>query len=69
MKKIIGIASKWLMKSGGNTIIEGVEVVGKNKINKLKITAVIIAVLGLLLLTGSISEETFIVLYKESSPF
>jgi hypothetical protein len=31
----------------------------------MKLTAVIIVVLGLLLLTGAISEETFILLFDE----
>ena len=66
MKKVIGLVSNWLMSSkGAKTIVDGVEVVGKNKLNKMKLTAVIIVVLGLLLLTGAISEETFIMLFDE----
>jgi len=66
MKKVIGLVGNWLMSSkGAKTIIDGVEVVGKNKLNKMKLTAVIIVVLGLLLLTGAISEETFILLFDE----
>jgi hypothetical protein len=66
MKKVIGLVGNWLMSSkGAKTIVDGVEVVGKNKLNKMKLTAVIIVVLGLLLLTGAISEETFIMLFDE----
>ena len=66
MKKVIGLVGNWLMSSkGAKTIVDGVEVVGKNKLNKMKLTAVIIVVLGLLLLTGVISEETFILLFDE----
>ena len=66
MKKVIGLVGNWLMSSkGAKTIVDGVEVVGKNKLNKMKLTAVIIVVLGLLLLTGSISEDTFIMLFNE----
>ena len=66
MKKVIGLVGNWLMSSkGAKTIVYGVEVVGKNKLNKMKLTAVIIVVLGLLLLTGAISEETFILLFDE----
>ena len=66
MKKVIGLVGNWLMSSkGAKTIVDGVEVIGKNKLNKMKLTAVIIAVLGLLLLTGAISEETFVMLFNE----
>ena len=66
MKKVLGLVGNWFMNSNGaKTLVDGVEVVGKNKLNKMKLTAVIIAVLGLLLLTGAISEETFILLFDE----
>ena len=66
MKKVIGLVGNWLMSSkGAKTIVDGVEVIGKNKLNKMKLTAVIIVVLGLLLLAGAISEETFILLFDE----
>jgi len=66
MKKVIGLVGNWLMSSkGAKTIVDGVDVIGKNKLNKMKLTAVIIVVLGLLLLTGAISEETFILLFDE----
>ena len=66
MKKVIGLVGNWLMSSkGAKTIVDGVEVIGKNKLNKMKLTAVIVVVLGLLLLTGAISEETFILLFDE----
>ncbi len=66
MKKVIGLVGNWLMSSkGAKTIVDGVEVIGKNKLNKMKLTAVIIVVLGLLLLTGAISEETFVLLFDE----
>ena len=66
MKKVIGLVGNWLMSSkGAKTIVDGVEVIGKNKLNKMKLTAVIVVVLGLLLLSGAISEETFILLFDE----
>lgn len=54
-----------MSSKGAKTIVDGVEVIGKNKLNKMKLTAVIIVVLGLLLLTGAISEETFVLLFDE----
>ena len=66
MKKVIGLVGNWLMSSkGAKTIVDGVEVIGKNKLNKMKLTAVIVVVLGLLLLAGAISDETFILLFDE----
>ena len=65
MKKIIGIATKWIMKpSNTEKVVNGIEAVGKNKLNKKKVTLVVIAILALLALTGVISEETFIKLFK-----
>ena len=67
MKKVIGLVGKWFSESNGaKTIVDGIEVVGKNKIDKKKIRVVIIVVLGILLLSGAINQETFVKLFFSS---
>ena len=66
MKKILGMAGKWFMKSGNaKTVVDGIETVGKNKLNRKKVALVITVILAILALTGAISEETFVNLFKE----
>lgn len=65
MKKIIGAATKWFTSGGVKTVVDGIEVVGKNKVNKKKVALVVTVVLAILVLTGAISEETFISLFNE----
>jgi hypothetical protein len=65
MKKILGSAVKWFTSGGVKTVVDGIEVVGKNKVNKKKIALVVTILLGILVLTGAISEETFVKLFSE----
>ena len=52
------------MTAPAETVIDGIEAVGKNKLNKKKVAIVITVILGILLLSGVISEETFIELFN-----
>jgi len=66
MKKIITIiktfaSNKELIKK----TVEGVKKVREIKMDKKKITLLIIAILAILTLFGVISEDTFIHLFKE----
>lgn len=64
MNKILGSVTNWFMATKAETVVDGIEAVGKNKLNKKKVTLVVIAILALLALTGAISEETFIRLFE-----
>jgi len=66
MKKIIN-ALKILVtkKEVVKNVITGVEKVSKVKLDKKKLVVLIIAILAVLVLSGVISEETFIQLFKE----
>lgn len=67
--KILGLVSKiggWFNKSENTkTLVDGVEVVGKFRLSKRKISVVLIAILSILLFFGKIDIETFIELFKE----
>ena len=66
MKKILNGALGWFMKSGNvKTMVEGIETVGKNKVNKKKVVLVTTIVLAILALFGAIDQETFVELFKE----
>lgn len=65
MKKLLNGAVKWFTSGGVKTVVDGIEVVGKNKVNKKKVALVVTIVLAILALTGAISEETFIELFKD----
>lgn len=66
MKKLLGMAGKWFMQSGNvKTVVDGIDTIGKNKVNKKKVALVVTIVLAVLALFGAISEETFIELFKE----
>ena len=65
MKKFIGIAKGFFSK--GETVknaVDGIEKIGKVRVNKKKIALAVIIVLAILALLGVISEETFIELFK-----
>jgi hypothetical protein len=64
MKKVFSAVGKWFMTANAETVIDGIEAVGKNKLNKKKVAIVITVILGILLLSGVISEETFIELFN-----
>ena len=66
MKKLLGTVTKWFTTPGsGKTIVDGIETVGKVRLDKRKVGVVIIAILAILLLCGVISEETFVQLFGE----
>jgi hypothetical protein len=66
MKKLLGLAKGFFLKPETvKNIVNGVEVVGKNKVNKKKVALVVTIVLAVLALCGAISEETFIELFKD----
>jgi len=66
MKKLLGLAKGFFLKPETiKNIVNGVEVVGKNKLDKKKIMIVVTIILAILALTGAISEETFIQLFKD----
>ena len=66
MKKLLGGVAKWFTAPGsGKTIVDGIETVGKIKLDKKKVGVVVIAILAILLLFGAISEETFIELFSD----
>lgn len=66
MKKVFGSVVKWFTTPGsGKTIVNGIETVGKIKLDKKKVGVVIIAILAILLLSGAISEETFVELFSD----
>lgn len=66
MKKVLGSVVKWFTAPGsGKNIVNGIETVGKIKLDKKKVGVVIIAILAILLLSGAISEETFIELFSD----
>lgn len=62
--KIISAVGKWFTTVNGETVVKGIKTVGKNRINRKKVALVVVAILAILLLTGSITEETFIKLFK-----
>ena len=66
MKKFIGIA-KGLFKKGETvkTVVDGIEKIGKVRVNKKKVALAVTVVLAILALCGVISEETFIELFKD----
>ena len=63
MKKAINAVGKWFMTAKSEVVVDGIEAVGKNKLNKKKVGVVITVILAILLLSGVISEETFISLF------
>lgn len=66
MKKLLGLAKGFFLKPETvKNIVNGVEVVGNNKVNKKKVALVVTIVLAVLALCGAISEETFIELFKD----
>lgn len=65
MKKAISAVGKWFMTAKSEAVVDGIEAVGKNKLNKKKVGIVLTIVLAILLLCGAISEETFIGLFGE----
>ena len=66
MKKFINIA-KGFFKKGEivKNTVEGIEKIGKVRVNKKRVALAVTIVLAILVLAGAISEETFIELFKD----
>ena len=66
MKKFINIA-KGFFKKGEivKNTVEGIEKIGKVRVNKKKVALAVTIVLAILVLCGVISEGTFIELFKD----
>ena len=45
MKKVISAVGKWFMTAPAETVIDGIEAVGKNKLNKKKVAIVILSLI------------------------
>ncbi len=65
MKGLLSKAGKWFLDKNASTIVDGVEAVGKNKLNKKKVGLVALGVLAILRLCGAITEETLVSLFNE----
>jgi len=66
MKKLLGIAKGFFLKP--ETVkngLDGIEKIGKVRVNKKKVALAVTVVLAILVLAGVISEETFIALFKD----
>jgi len=66
MRKLLGIAKGFFLKPETvKTAVDGIEKIGKVRVNKKRIALAITIVLAILVLCGVISEETFIELFKD----
>jgi hypothetical protein len=66
MKKLLGLVKGYFLKPETvKNAVDGIEKIGKVKVDKKKVTLLIIIVLAILTLFGVISEETFIELFKD----
>lgn len=65
MKKVLSKVGQWFLEANSETVVKGIDTVGKNRLNKKKVALVVTAILAILLLSGVISEETFIKLFSE----
>ena len=66
MKKLIGIAKGFFLQPETvKTAVDGIEKIGKVRVNKKRVALAITIVLAILALAGVISEETFIELFKD----
>jgi hypothetical protein len=66
MKKLFGIVKNYFLKPETvKNAVDGIEKIGKVKVDKKKVTLLIIIVLAILTLFGVISEETFVELFKD----
>tara|TARA_R100000805_G_C3589891_1_gene92035 strand:+ start:392 stop:598 length:207 start_codon:yes stop_codon:yes gene_type:complete len=66
MKKLIGIAKGFFLQPETvKTAVDGIEKIGKVRVNKKRVALAITIVLAILVLCGVISEETFIELFKD----
>jgi uncharacterized membrane protein len=66
MKKLLGIAKGFFLQPETvKTAVDGIEKIGKVRVNKKRVALAITIVLAILVLCGVISEETFIELFKD----
>ena len=66
MKKLLGIAKGFFLKPETvKTAVDGIEKIGKVRVNKKRVALAITIVLAILVLCGVISEERFIELFKD----
>lgn len=66
MKKLIGIAKGFFLQPETvKTAVDGIEKIGKVRVNKKRVALAVTIVLAILALAGVISEETFIELFKD----
>jgi hypothetical protein len=66
MKKFINIAKGFFLQPETvKTAVDGIEKIGKVRVNKKRVALAITIVLAILVLCGVISEETFIELFKD----
>ncbi len=66
MRKLLGIAKGFFLKPETvKTAVDGIEKIGKVRVNKKRVALAITIVLAILVLCGVISEETFIELFKD----
>ncbi len=66
MKKLLGIAKGFFLQPETvKTAVDGIEKIGKVRVNKKRVALAVTIVLAILVLAGVISEETFIELFKD----
>lgn len=66
MKKLLGLAKMFFFKEGTvEKTVDGIEKIGKLRLDRKKVTLCIVIVLAILTIFGVISEETFIELFKD----
>lgn len=64
MKKLLGLATKWIMKpENTEKVVDGIQAVGKNKVDKKKVSAIVAIVIIIVnlvaLLAGDIDSKEF----------
>tara|TARA_R100000742_G_C4279670_1_gene105185 strand:+ start:16513 stop:16719 length:207 start_codon:yes stop_codon:yes gene_type:complete len=66
MKKLLGLAKSFLLKPKTvEKTVDGIEKIGKLRVDRKKVALLVTIVLAILALLGVISEETFIELFKD----
>lgn len=66
MIKLLGLAKNFFLKKETvEKTVDGIEKIGKVRVDKKKIALLVTIVLAILVLCGVISEETFIELFKD----
>jgi|TARA_R100000479_G_scaffold116398_1_gene59253 hypothetical protein len=66
MKKLLNIAKGFFLQPETvKNAVDGIEKIGKVRVNKKRVALAVTIVLAILVLAGAISEETFIELFKD----